>query len=160
VQIPAGSYEYKIVLNNNWDQNTTSGNLNFSISQTADVTFYYNMIENTTDLNYELVANDQQPEFIPQAAKITAVYPNPFTTTSAKNSSTEIKFKLKSPQKIQLNAYNIKGQLVKKLAVGKFGTGEHKISWNMQQQDLATGIYFIKLQASHNCDVRRMLYLK
>lgn len=160
VQIPAGSYEYKIVLNNNWDQNTTSGNLNFSISQTADVTFYYNMIENTTDLNYELVANDQQPEFIPQAAKITAVYPNPFTPTSAKNSSTEIKFKLKSPQKIQLNAYNIKGQLVKKLAVGKFGTGEHKISWNMQQQDLATGIYFIKLQASHNCDVRRMLYLK
>jgi hypothetical protein len=118
------------------------------------------MIENTMNLNYELVANDQQPEFIPQAAKITAVYPNPFTPTSAKNSYTEIKFQLKSPQQIQLNAYNIKGQLVKKLAAGKFGIGEHKINWNMQKQDLATGIYFIRLQASPNIDVRRILYLK
>ncbi|MDY6914740.1 MAG: T9SS type A sorting domain-containing protein [Candidatus Cloacimonadota bacterium] len=160
VHIPQGSYEYKVVLNNNWDQNTTSENLSFNISQNADVTFFYNMIENNVDLSYEMVANEQQTELILPAAKITAVYPNPFISGSSKSSSAEVKFNLKKAQKIQLNAYNIKGQLVKKLAVGKFGTGEHTISWNMQRQEIATGIYFIKLQAGKNNDVRRILYLK
>jgi len=49
--IPAGSYAFKIVLNNNWDQNTSpSGNIFFVSDGTTPVTFTYDMSNNTTDV--------------------------------------------------------------------------------------------------------------
>ncbi len=47
--IPAGTYEYKVVLNNNWDQDTSpSGNISFT-SNGVDITrFTYDMSNNTT----------------------------------------------------------------------------------------------------------------
>ncbi len=49
--IPAGSYEFKIVLNNNWDQNTSpSGNVVFVSDGSTPVTFSYDMATNTTDV--------------------------------------------------------------------------------------------------------------
>ncbi len=48
--IPAGSYEFKIVLNNNWDQNTPPGgaNLVFVSDGLTPVVFTYDMSNNTT----------------------------------------------------------------------------------------------------------------
>ena len=49
--IPAGSYAFKIVLNNNWDQNTSpSGNIVFVSDGATPVTFSYDMSNNTTDV--------------------------------------------------------------------------------------------------------------
>ncbi len=49
--IPSGSYAFKIVLNNNWDQNTSpSGNVVFVSDGTTPVTFTYDMATNTTDV--------------------------------------------------------------------------------------------------------------
>ena len=47
VVIPAGSYECKVVLNNNWDQ-STGGNLPFDSDGTTASTFTYDMSNNTT----------------------------------------------------------------------------------------------------------------
>jgi hypothetical protein len=49
--IPAGSYAFKIVLNNNWDQNTSpSGDIFFVSDGTTPVTFSYDMATNTTEV--------------------------------------------------------------------------------------------------------------
>ncbi|MCD6329634.1 MAG: T9SS type A sorting domain-containing protein [Candidatus Cloacimonetes bacterium] len=47
VVIPTGSYECKVVLNNNWDQ-STGGNLPFNSDGTTASTFTYDMSNNTT----------------------------------------------------------------------------------------------------------------
>jgi hypothetical protein len=47
--IPAGSYNFKIVLNNNWDQNTSSaGDIPFASDGVNSVLFTYDMSNNTT----------------------------------------------------------------------------------------------------------------
>ncbi len=50
--IPSGSYAFKIVLNNNWDQNTPPGgnNIVFVSDGTTPVTFSYDMATNTTEV--------------------------------------------------------------------------------------------------------------
>ena len=48
--IPTGSYEFKIVLNNNWDQNTSPSNIPFGSDGVNPVTFKYYMATNTTEV--------------------------------------------------------------------------------------------------------------
>jgi hypothetical protein len=49
--IPAGTYNFKIVLNNNWDQNTSPpGNITFGSNGVDPVTFKYHMATNTTEV--------------------------------------------------------------------------------------------------------------
>jgi hypothetical protein len=48
--IPVGSYEFKIVLNNNWDQNTSGANIPFGSDGVNPVTFKYYMATNTTEV--------------------------------------------------------------------------------------------------------------
>ncbi|MBN2565519.1 MAG: hypothetical protein JXB46_07385 [Candidatus Eisenbacteria bacterium] len=54
--IPAGNYQCKVVLNNNWDQNTApSGNFSFTSDGISPVTFSYDMSNNTTTISTQVV---------------------------------------------------------------------------------------------------------
>jgi len=54
--IPAGNYQCKVVLNNNWDQNTApAGNYSFSSDGTTPVVFEYHMANNVTEISSQLV---------------------------------------------------------------------------------------------------------
>jgi len=48
--IPAGSYNFKIVLNNNWDQTTSPANIPFGSDGINSVLFTYDMSNNTTQV--------------------------------------------------------------------------------------------------------------
>jgi hypothetical protein len=50
--IPAGSYNFKVVLNNNWDQDTHPPSLNyiFGSNGTTEILFRYHMQDNTTEV--------------------------------------------------------------------------------------------------------------
>ena len=48
--IPLGSYQFKIVLNNNWNQNTSPANIPFGSDGVNPVTFKYHMATNTTEV--------------------------------------------------------------------------------------------------------------
>jgi len=49
--IPAGSYQFKIVLNNNWNQNTSpAGNIAFGSDGSTAVLFRYHMANNQTEI--------------------------------------------------------------------------------------------------------------
>ncbi|HTY11779.1 MAG TPA: FlgD immunoglobulin-like domain containing protein [Bacteroidota bacterium] len=83
----------------------------------------------------------------PTSYEISQNYPNPF------NPSTNIEFSVPRSATIQLNVYNILGELVKTLVSGDIVSGHYKVTWNGTNNHGATvssGIYFYRLVAQSN----------
>ncbi|MBC8182337.1 Ig-like domain-containing protein [candidate division KSB1 bacterium] len=69
-------------------------------------------------------------------------YPNPF------NAHTDIKFQLPVNAEVELNIFNIRGQLVRELIKEEIGTGSHYIKWDGKDRygnSVITGQYFIRM---------------
>ncbi len=85
-------------------------------------------------------------------------YPNPF------NPSTIISFNLPNPQKVNLEIYNIRGQLLRRLYHDAFlGTGKHDIVWDGRDENgsvASSGVYLCKLVQGNKQSVRKMLLSK
>ena len=84
-------------------------------------------------------------------------YPNPF------NPTTNIKFNIPTSSNVNLSIYNVKGQLVKTLVNDKFAAGEHSVTWNgvdNNNNTVASGVYFYKLDANGSTEMRKMLLMK
>ncbi len=84
-------------------------------------------------------------------------FPNPF------NPSTTISFYLADKQRVSLNIYNIKGQIIKKLLHGDLNEGNHKIVWkgkDENNQDVKSGIYIFKLNIGKKIFYKKSLLLK
>ena len=85
-------------------------------------------------------------------------HPNPF------NPETVVPFSLPQTGEVHLAIYNTLGQEVRLLASGVKEAGFHRITWdgtNQNGQHVASGIYFVRLQAAGNhTSVRKMMLLK
>ncbi|MDD4155361.1 MAG: T9SS type A sorting domain-containing protein [Candidatus Cloacimonetes bacterium] len=84
-------------------------------------------------------------------------YPNPF------NPTTNIKFNIPAAGNVNLSIYNVKGQLVKTLANDNFTAGEHIITWNGNDNNnnsVASGVYFYKLDTNNKTEMKKMLLMK
>lgn len=84
-------------------------------------------------------------------------YPNPF------NPSTNISFNLQNSGDINLEIYNLKGQKVSTLLDRKMNAGEHSITWmgkDQNGQNVASGVYFYKLNFSGVTQTKKMILLK
>ena len=99
---------------------------------------------------------------IPEETALLANYPNPF------NPETWIPYQLASPAEVALTIYNMKGKMVRRLAVGHQAAGMYKsrsraIYWDGRNQlgeSVASGLYFYTLTAGEFSATRRMLILK
>ncbi len=92
------------------------------------------------------------PNTIPQSFALSQNYPNPF------NPTTEIKVSLKQAGVVNLDVYNVLGQLVKVVDNGYKPAGEYVYNVNMDA--FASGVYFYRLQEGANSITRKMLLLK
>lgn len=84
-------------------------------------------------------------------------FPNPF------NPETTIAFNLISGQEIELNIYNIKGQVVNTLAKGYFDAGQHRVVWNGHNnigKPLSSGVYFYRLWTNDGSVSGKMMMIK
>ncbi len=84
-------------------------------------------------------------------------YPNPF------NSSTTIRYLLAQAGRVHLDIYDMSGQKVRPLANTQRASGVYTATWdgtNEQGQAVATGIYFVRLQAGDYTQVSKMLLVK
>ncbi len=79
-------------------------------------------------------------------------YPNPF------NPVTEITYELNSETHVTLAVYNSLGQWVRTLVNERKSEGVHTLNFNAS--DLASGIYFYRLQAGDAVSVKKMLLVK
>jgi len=83
-------------------------------------------------------------------------YPNPF------NPSTTISYALPRSGKVKLAIYNLKGQRIKDLVDEFQLMGKYKTVWNGKDRhnnSVASGIYFIRLDAGKNTKVSKILML-
>ncbi len=93
-----------------------------------------------------------------RAGIISAVnYPNPF------NPQTVISYNLGSANSVSLDIYNIKGQKVKNLVNSTQEAGLHSVIWNgtdSSGNNVASGIYFYRLQAGKHSITKKVLLSK
>ena len=109
---------------------TKSDIFSFSIDATM-----MNVIDNKVD-NFKIYQN----------------YPNPF------NPLTCIEFEIFSSDFIQVNVYDVEGNLIDNLAADYYNSGNHKIFWNAGSN--SSGIYFYELSNSNNFIRKKMMFIK
>jgi hypothetical protein len=94
---------------------------------------------------------------IPDKFSLLQNYPNPF------NPTTIVQFKIPQPAKVTLKVYNILGQLVRILVDEEKPTGIYQSVWDgkdAEGKDVASGIYFYRLQTGEYDEVRKMTLVK
>lgn len=79
-------------------------------------------------------------------------YPNPF------NPRTTIRYNLPGSTRVLLRVFNVAGQEIATLVNGEQTAGDKSIEWN--PGDLASGVYFYRLDAGGFKSVKRMLLVK
>ena len=84
-------------------------------------------------------------------------FPNPF------NPSTTISFELKYDTNVNITIFNIRGQRVKTLIHEEREAGSHNIHWNGIDEngnEMASGIYFYRMQTPDFVQVKRAILMK
>ncbi len=89
---------------------------------------------------------------IPTEFALTGIYPNPF------NSTTTIEYALPYASEVSLNLYNLSGQRIETLVNGRLQAGVHTATLNAG--DMASGLYFVKLEGSRQSFTRKLMLVK
>jgi len=89
---------------------------------------------------------------LPTAIGLGQPYPNPF------NSTAMIPLELSAHARVELSVFDVLGRRVATLVDGALEAGSHRIAWNAE--DVAAGVYFVRLQAAGEMQTRKMLLVK
>ena len=96
-------------------------------------------------------------EMIPNAFFIHKNYPNPF------NAKTTIRYEIPINSDIRIDIYDITGRFIKNLVNTYHSPGKYKVEWNgknMFDEEIASGIYFYKIQSGVYTRSVKMIFLK
>jgi hypothetical protein len=89
---------------------------------------------------------------LPSAFSLSEAHPNPF------NPSTVASFELRVASQVSLKAYDTAGRLVATLVDGWREAGHHQVTFDGSR--LASGLYFVKMQAGEFSAVKKMMLVK
>jgi flagellar hook assembly protein FlgD len=102
-------------------------------------------------------SNQDQVCSVPVSFELQQNYPNPF------NPTTTIGFVLTKASQVKLNVYDISGRLVARLLDEQRPVGAHQVIWNgkdMNDDPVATGVYFYSISDQTSTKVRKMMLIK
>jgi hypothetical protein len=94
---------------------------------------------------------------LPVATALAGIHPNPF------NPQTTINYELAAPATVELDIYDVKGALVRRLVRESMPAGRHAAVWNGQDDSgarVASGVYLVQFNASASHDIRKLVMLK
>ncbi len=94
---------------------------------------------------------------LPRQFSLSQNYPNPF------NPQTAIEYSLPRDCEVKITIYNILGQRVRTLVDEHQQAGYKRIEWDGRSggaKELASGIYFYRIEAEEFIQTRKMLLLK
>jgi hypothetical protein len=100
--------------------------------------------------NSNLIQNSNN--LLPAAAELKQNYPNPF------NPETEIRFAVSFDGPVKITIYNILGESVKVLTDGYRKAGSYSVKFDAS--NLASGVYFYRLEAPNFIQTKKMVLLK
>ncbi|MCB1060092.1 MAG: T9SS type A sorting domain-containing protein [Calditrichaeota bacterium] len=89
---------------------------------------------------------------LPSSITLHPNYPNPF------NPTTEISFELPRATNVSLRVFDLLGREVAVLVNGDMSAGAHRVEFN--GKELASGVYFYRLDAGEFSRTRKMVLLK
>lgn len=102
------------------------------------------------------VASDD-PAAAETPASITSIWPNPFTANC------NITFSNAAKGAVELEIFNLRGQKVRGIASGNFAKGNHDLVWNGTDdsgQEVASGVYYLRLQAGDFAQTQKITFIK
>ncbi|TFB09581.1 T9SS type A sorting domain-containing protein [Candidatus Marinimicrobia bacterium MT.SAG.3] len=102
---------------------------------------------------------------VPTEFNLSDAFPNPFnlSTTIRYVVPVEGDFKESHSSRVNLNIYNIRGQLVKRVVNREQNPGVYEVSWNGTNESgrvIATGIYLMRLSVGDNISTKKLTVLK
>ena len=171
--IPTGSQWNKTLTSTTFSIDSSTGQLqtkaliylNVGVSYTFKVKVF-NSWDGTAfiDVTVTVVAQASAPavQQTPDNTALLANYPNPF------NPETWIPYQLSKSANVTLTIYNMKGEMVRQLALGHKAAGNYlsrsrAIHWdgkNQAGEKVATGVYFYRFTAGDFSATRKMLIIK
>jgi len=89
---------------------------------------------------------------VPETFYLYQNYPNPF------NPTTNIRFDISKAGNVKLAVYDIAGRQVSELINGNYNAGKYTYDFNAQ--NLATGVYFYRLETPEFTSIRKMILVK
>ncbi len=108
-------------------------------------------------IHYQYLTANEDPDNPALVTELLNNYPNPF------NPETAIRFTLKETAPTIISVFNVKGQLVNTLVDGVLPAGKHQVVWNGKDNfnhNVASGMYFYRLESRNYSCVKKMLLLK
>lgn len=122
-----------------------SGNANLNISS-AEIR------NSANDPMLVKTSIEENSTTLPKAFIISQNYPNPF------NPTTVIEYQLPKQSQVELQIYNMLGQLVRTLVNKVQEAGSYKV--NLDASQLASGVYFYRIKANDFVAIKKMLLMK
>lgn len=101
--------------------------------------------------------NGREGGLLPDEPSLAQNFPNPF------NPATEIEYSLSEAGRVRVDVINVLGQVVKTLVDGEQAAGNHTVTWygtDAANQQVASGMYFYRMQAKGFVATKRMLLLR
>jgi hypothetical protein len=103
------------------------------------------------------VSDEMTPVSLPEKAALDQNYPNPF------NPSTVIGFDLPKPSLVSLDIIDVLGRKVTTLINEHLTAGSKRVQWDGRDNtgaEVASGVYFYRLQIGDHVEVKKMVLLK
>jgi hypothetical protein len=113
--------------------------------------------KNATPYEVNILPKEEKQTSIPKDFELSQNIPNPF------NPETDISYALPSDCQVKLSIYNVTGQKVRTLVDDHQTAGYKTVHWNGKDEDgkeVASGVYFCKIQAGTFTDARKMILMK
>jgi len=123
------------------DRNVTSGRYQYRLKQ----------IDFNRNYEYHQLANEVEIG-VPKKFSLSQNYPNPF------NPATKINFELPRSSNVKLSVYDITGKLASELVNEQRAAGYYKVEFN--GSNLASGMYFYRLEAGEFSTTKKMILVK
>lgn len=145
-----------------WNRSINIGPLSYNTLYSWDVRASNSAGSNYSDCwmfttEIESGVNDQDPmQIVPSENLLLQNYPNPF------NPVTTIKYHIPENDKILLKIFDINGEEIQTLVNAIQTSGFHTVIWDGKDKvgrNVSSGVYFYRLQAGSNFEVKKMILI-
>lgn len=105
----------------------------------------------------ELNNNNSVTPPLPLKNELSSLYPNPF------NPTLRIEYSLKENQEVEIDIFNLRGQLIRRLYMGASAAGRHTLVWDGRDDfgnASSTGVFLIRMKTSRETFTRKALMIK